>query len=51
MTAFLSYGLFCFSFVGIFAFPKWMGSAGLDLGATSTALAYYLIAWGLFTVL
>ncbi len=51
MTAFLSYGLFWLSFVGIFAFPKWMGSAGLDLGATSTALGYYLIAWGLFTVL
>jgi uncharacterized protein len=51
MTAFLSYGLFWLSFVGIFAFPKWMGSAGLDLGATSTALGYYLIAWGMFTAL
>jgi uncharacterized protein len=51
MTAFLSYGLFWLSFVGIFAFPKWMGSAALDLGATSTALGYYLIAWGLFTAL
>ena len=51
MTAFLSYGLFWLSFVGIFAFPKWMGAAGLDLGATSTALGYYLIAWGMFTAL
>ncbi len=51
MTAFLSYGFFWLTFVGIFAFPKWMGSAGLELGATSTALGYYLLAWGLFTVL
>jgi succinate-acetate transporter protein len=49
MTAFLSYGLFWLTFVGVFAFPKWMGSEALDLGATSTALGYYLIAWGLFT--
>ncbi len=51
MTAFLSYGLFWLSFVGIFAFPKWMGTAALDLGATSTALGYYLAAWGMFTAL
>ena len=51
MTAFLSYGFFWLTFVGIFAFPKWMGAAKLDLGATSTALGYYLLAWGLFTVL
>ncbi len=51
MTAFLSYGFFWLSFVGIYAFPKWMGSSGLDLGATSTALGWYLLAWGLFTVL
>src|SRR5664280_2684627 len=38
MTAFLSYGFFWLTFVGIFAFPKWIGSTGLDLGATSTAL-------------
>src|SRR5664279_2372567 len=35
MTAFLSYGLFWLSFVGIFALPKWIGTANLDLGATS----------------
>ena len=51
MTAFLSYGLFWLSFVGLFAFPKWMGTSALDLGATSTALGYYLIAWGVFTAL
>ena len=51
MTAFLSYGLFWLTFVGVFAFPKWMGTAALDLGATSTALGYYLAAWGLFTAL
>ena len=51
MTAFLSYGFFWLTFVGIFAFPKWIGSSALDLGATSTALGYYLLAWGLFTVL
>ena len=51
MTAFLSYGLFWLSFVGIFALPKWIGTADLDLSATSTALGYYLIAWGLFTAL
>jgi succinate-acetate transporter protein len=49
MTAFLSYGFFWLTFVGIFAFPKWIGSADLALGATSTALGYYLLAWGLFT--
>ncbi|MEI6727940.1 MAG: acetate uptake transporter, partial [Actinomycetes bacterium] len=49
MTAFLSYGFFWLTFVGIFAFPKWIGSSALDLGATSTALGYYLLAWGLFT--
>ena len=49
MTAFLSYGFFWLTFVGIFALPKWIGTSALDLGATSTALGYYLIAWGLFT--
>jgi hypothetical protein len=49
MTAFLSYGFFWLTLVGIFAFPKWIGSADLELGATSTALGYYLLAWGLFT--
>jgi hypothetical protein len=49
MTAFLSYGFFWLTLVGVFAFPKWIGTADLDLGATSTALGYYLLAWGVFT--
>jgi len=48
MTAFLSFGFFWVTFAGLFAFPKWIGSAGLELGATSTALGYYLLAWALF---
>jgi uncharacterized protein len=51
MTAFLSYGLFWLSFVGVYAFPKWMGTSALDLGATSTAVGWYLLAWGVFTAL
>jgi uncharacterized protein len=51
MTAFLSYGFFWLTLVGVFAFPKWIGTADLDLGPTSTALGYYLIAWGMFTAL
>ena len=44
-TAFASYGLFWLSFVAIFAFPKWMG---VD-AATTTALGWYVLAWGVFT--
>jgi uncharacterized protein len=51
MTAFLSYGFFWLTLVGVFAFPKWIGTADLELGATSTALGYYLLAWGVFTAL
>ena len=47
MTAFLSYGFFWLSFVGLFAFPKWMG---VDAAAPN-ALGWYLAAWGLFTAL
>jgi len=49
MTAFLLYGFFLLTFVGIYAFPKWIGSAGLELGATSTAIGYYLLAWSVFS--
>jgi succinate-acetate transporter protein len=49
MTAFISYGCFWLTLVGVFAFPKWIGSADLELGATATALGYYLLAWGVFT--
>jgi len=44
-TAFASYGLFWLTFVGMLAFPKWMG---ID-GPTSTAVGWYLLAWGVFT--
>jgi len=48
MTAFLSFGCFWLTFAALFAFPKWIGSADLPLGATTTALGYYLLAWALF---
>jgi succinate-acetate transporter protein len=44
-TAFGSYGLFWLTFVGIFAFPKWMGIDAPD----ATGLGWYLLAWGVFT--
>jgi len=46
-TAFASYGLFWLSFVGMLAFPKWMGIPG----PTTTAVGWYLLAWGVFTAL
>ena len=46
-TAFASYGLFWLSFVGMLAFPKWMG---ID-GPNTTAVGWYLLAWGVFTAL
>jgi uncharacterized protein len=46
-TAFASYGLFWLSFVGMLVFPKWMGVAA----PTTTAIGWYLLAWGLFTAL
>jgi len=45
MTAFLSYGLFWLTLVGLIAFPKWMG---ID-APSETAMGYYLLAWGVFT--
>lgn len=45
MTAFLSYGFFWLTLVGLIVFPKWMGVDGPD----SVAMGWYLIAWGLFT--
>ena len=44
-TAFASYGLFWLTFVGMIAFPKWMGVAG----PSATAAGWYLLAWGVFT--
>ena len=45
MTAFLSYGLFWLTLVGIIVFPKWMGVDGPD----DVAMGWYLMAWGIFT--
>ena len=45
MTAFLSYGLFWLSLVGLIAFPKWMGVAA----PSEAAMAWYLLSWGVFT--
>ena len=45
MTAFLSYGLFWLTLVGLIAFPKWMG---IDAPSES-AMAWYLVSWGVFT--
>ncbi len=44
-TAFASYGLFWLSFVGMLVFPRWMGIAP----PTTTAVGWYLLAWGVFT--
>jgi hypothetical protein len=44
-TAFSSYGLFWLTFVGIFAFPKWMGIEAPN----ATGLGWYLFIWGVFT--
>jgi len=46
-TAFASFGFFWLSFAGLIAFPKWMG---VD-GPSTTALGWYLLAWGVFTAL
>ena len=45
MTAFLSYGLFWLTLVGLIVFPKWMGVDGPD----EVAMGWYLMAWGIFT--
>lgn len=44
-TAFASFGLFWLTFVAMFAFPKWMA---IDAPNT-TAIGWYLLAWGVFT--
>ena len=45
MTAFLSFGFFWLTLVGLIVFPKWMGIAA----PSDTAMGYYLLAWGMFT--
>ncbi|SHE71672.1 hypothetical protein SAMN02745164_01000 [Marinitoga hydrogenitolerans DSM 16785] len=45
-TAFTSYGLFWLSLVGIWTMPK----MGLGEPASATAVAFYLLLWGIFTL-
>ena len=44
-VAFTSYGLFWFSLVGLIVFPK----MGLAVSPENSAMAAYLVMWGLFT--
>jgi len=44
-TAFISYGLFWLSFVALLVFP----GMGIGTKNTSSAIAAYLIMWGIFT--
>ncbi|HLG23929.1 MAG TPA: acetate uptake transporter [Candidatus Nanoarchaeia archaeon] len=44
-TAFLSYGFFWLSLVGILIFPK----MGLGLAPDSVSMGFYLLMWGIFT--
>jgi succinate-acetate transporter protein len=44
-TAFVSYGLFWLSLVGLLILPE----LGLAEAADGTAMGYYLLMWGLFT--
>lgn len=45
MTAFISYGFFWLTFVGLIVMPK----LGWIPAASETALASYLVMWGIFT--
>jgi len=44
-TAFMSYGLFWLSLVGLIALPE----MGIGSAPDSTAMAFYLAMWGIFT--
>ena len=44
-TAFISYGFFWLSLVGLLVMPK----LGWVAAASETAMAYYLMMWGIFT--
>jgi uncharacterized protein len=44
-TAFLSYGLFWLTLVGLIVLPKWTGVAAPD----KVAMGWYLMLWGIFT--
>jgi succinate-acetate transporter protein len=45
LTAFLSFGLFWLTLVGLIIFPERMGVDGPD----KVAMGWYLMAWGVFT--
>jgi hypothetical protein len=45
LTAFLSFGLFWLTLVGLIVFPEWMGIDGPD----KVGMGWYLMAWGVFT--
>ena len=45
MTAFISYGFFWLSLVGLIVMPK----LGWAIAASETAMAFYLAMWGVFT--
>jgi len=45
MTAFVSFGLFWLTLVGLIVFPTWMGVDGPD----GVAMGWYLMSWGVFT--
>ena len=47
MTAFISYGFFWISLVGLIFMAKW----GWITATPGTALVAYLIVWGIFTLL
>ncbi len=49
MTAFMSYGLFWWSFVFLVVLPKTSILAGIPGAANGTAMAAYFFMWGLFT--
>lgn len=48
--AFTSYGLFWLTLAGIWLFPSVFGEAGAAAKASETALAWYFVFWGLFTL-
>ena len=48
--AFTSYGLFWLTLAGIWLFPTMFKGAGAATGASETALAWFFVFWGLFTL-
>jgi succinate-acetate transporter protein len=48
--AFTSYGMFWLTLAGIWLFPTIFKGAGAATAASTTALAWYFVFWGLFTL-